>query len=194
MRGEGMQTFSIIAAATANFVIGRDGKIPWRLPEDLRRFKARTVGHAVIMGRNTWESLPRRPLPARRNIVVSSTLQDAEGAEVVRSLDEGLALAWEQDDNPFVVGGSRLYAEALAHPQARSLYLTRIVAEIAGDAFFPSEALAPWKAKGGVYYQPADAKGWRMKTFGDFGRCALGERDETPWGDSVWVHFQTWGK
>ncbi len=122
-----------IAAASLNRVIGKDGNLPWRLPEDLKWFKKITSGHAVLMGRKTWDSLGR-PLPNRRNIALSRSLKPVPGMEVIRSLDELTGLVLETD--LFVIGGGELYAQLL--PRCSELYLTTVLREIAdGDVFFP---------------------------------------------------------
>jgi len=132
---------SLIAALGRNRCIGAGGKLPWRLPEDLARFKALTLGHPVIMGRKTWESLPEkfRPLPGRQNLVVTRNGgYAASGGEVVYSLEEALAKARTEDENTgelFVIGGAELYAQAL--PLAGRLYLTLVDDAPEGDAFFP---------------------------------------------------------
>lgn len=130
-----MKKLAVIAAIARNGVIGRDGDLPWRLPEDLRHFKRTTRGHAVIMGRKTWESIGR-PLPGRTNIVVTrQAAYEAPGCSVVHSLEEGLELAWQTDEEPFVIGGAGLYAAAL--PLATRLELTEVHEEVQGDTFFP---------------------------------------------------------
>lgn len=144
-----MTAISIIAAVADNGVIGYRGGMPWHLPEDLKRFKALTMGKPVIMGRKTWESLPGR-LQGRSNIVVSSrpgvmlrsggSTPDAVCDSFGRAL--GLAMSMQEDDpapEVFVIGGAQLYAMAL--PLASRLYLTRVHAEPKGDTFFP-----PWEA------------------------------------------------
>ncbi len=133
---------SLIAACAENRVIGRDGDLPWRLPDDLRRFKRLTRGHAVIMGRRTWESLRGRPLPERRNLVVTRATIDVPGVETFRSLEAALASVAD-DPEPFVIGGEALYAAALPH--ADRVYLTVVHAEVAGDAFFPEVDWSGWK-------------------------------------------------
>jgi len=134
-------TVSVIVAAAENGVIGRAGALPWRLSEDLKRFKRLTVGHPVVMGRKTWESLGRA-LPGRRNLVVSrSPGYAAAGAEVFSSLDEALA-ACAGEGEVFVIGGAALYAEAL--PRADRLYLTRVHAAVEGDVTFPEIDPADW--------------------------------------------------
>ncbi len=130
-----MKGLAIIAAVARNGVIGRDGDLPWHLPEDLRHFKRTTSGHAVIMGRKTHESIGF-PLPKRLNIVVTRQPDfEAVGCSVVHSMEEALALAWESDEQPFVIGGAGLYAAAL--PLATRLVLTEVHDEVEGDTFFP---------------------------------------------------------
>jgi dihydrofolate reductase len=137
-----MPLISIVAAVARNRVIGAGGRLPWRLPEDLKRFKQLTTGAPVIMGRKTHESIGR-PLPGRRNIVVTRRRAASwEGCAVAHSLDEALALAGDAPQ-VFVIGGAELYAEAL--PRADRLYLTLIDAEFAGDAQFPEFDPAAWR-------------------------------------------------
>jgi dihydrofolate reductase len=131
-----MSELSLIWAQSTSGVIGRSGGIPWRLPEDLTRFKALTMGHTVVMGRRTWESLPSkfRPLPGRRNVVL--TRQSgfaAEGATVVGSLDEALT-----DPDAWVVGGEQIYA--LAMPLATRCEVTEVDVDLPRD---DGDAVAP---------------------------------------------------
>jgi dihydrofolate reductase len=129
---------TLIAALAANRVIGRGNELPWHLPEDLRRFKALTLGHPVIMGRKTFESILARlkkPLPGRRNLVISRSLTSVpEGAELFGSLGSALA-ACQTTDEVFVIGGEQIYNLAL--PLADCLRLTEIASEVEGDAYFP---------------------------------------------------------
>ncbi len=128
---------SLVAGLARNGVIGRDNAIPWHIPEDVRRFKQLTTGHAVVMGRRTWDSLPERfrPLPVRRNVVVTRQGDwTADGAERAGSLEEALELL-EGATQVFVIGGAELYAAAL--PLADELLLTEIDADVVGDRFFP---------------------------------------------------------
>ena len=129
---------SIIAAIATNGVIGRGGQLPWRLAGDLRRFKRLTMGHTIIMGRRTWESIGR-PLPGRRTIVVTRRqdyCRDAEGIQIAESLDDALQAAQVAgDDEAFIVGGSQLYQEAV--PRADRMYLTEVAADVDGDTYFP---------------------------------------------------------
>ncbi|MDR2239223.1 MAG: dihydrofolate reductase [Zoogloeaceae bacterium] len=133
---------SLIAAVAANGVIGSENALPWRLPEDLKHFKTLTTGHPVVMGRKTFESIGR-PLPARRNIIVTrNTAYAAQGCETAASLPAALA-ACPDAGEVFVIGGAQIYAEAL--PLAARLYLTEIQKEFAGDARFPALDRRLWR-------------------------------------------------
>jgi dihydrofolate reductase len=128
---------SVIAAVARGGVIGRDNGIPWRIPEDMEHFRVLTTGHAVVMGRRTWESLPERfrPLPGRHNVVVTRNPDwHAEGAERAASLEEALGLLGDEE-HVFVIGGAELYRTAL--PLADELLLTEVDLDVAGDTFFP---------------------------------------------------------
>lgn len=129
--------FDIIVAIGRNNEIGCENRLLWPLSADLRRFKALTMGHPVVMGRKTWESLPKRPLPGRTNVVITSNPEyDAPGALVAVSLAEAAVLLKEESQSPFIIGGGKLYAEAL--PLASRLHVTRIEAEEkAADTWFP---------------------------------------------------------
>jgi dihydrofolate reductase len=134
-------SLSLIVAMAKNRVIGHDNKMPWHLPAELAYFKRITTGHPIIMGRKTFESIGR-PLPGRRNIVVSRNANfHAPGIEVTNSLENALALC--ADENPFVIGGASLYAEALK--LAERLYVTEIEAELVGDTFFPLIDSSVWQ-------------------------------------------------
>lgn len=137
----GRPRLSIIVAEARNRVIGRDNTIPWRLPEDLRHFKETTLGHTLIMGRKTFESIGR-PLPGRRTIVVTQTPGwQAAGVSTATSLGEALAQAADVPE-VFVVGGARLYAEAMA--SADRLIVTEVELEPEGDVHFPVIDSAAW--------------------------------------------------
>lgn len=134
---------SIVVAHARNGVIGRDGELPWRLPSDMRRFRELTSGGCVVMGRRTYESLPDgfRPLPGRRNVVLSTDPAYApDGAEVFGDLDSALAAC---PGDCFVIGGEVTYRQAL--PRADRIYATRVEAEVAGDTFFPALEAAEWR-------------------------------------------------
>jgi dihydrofolate reductase len=133
---------ALIAAVARNGVIGADNRLPWRLPEDMRRFRALTLGHSVIMGRRTWESIGS-PLPGRQNIVVTRAGRiAAPDIEVARSLDEALARV-RLPEPAFVIGGEALYREAL--PRAHLVYLTEIARDFEGDARFPAFDRSQWR-------------------------------------------------
>jgi dihydrofolate reductase len=134
---------SIIVAMARNRVIGADGGIPWRLPEELKRFKSLTLGHHIIMGRKTWESIGRL-LPGRTTVIVTRQrgYRAPGGAQVAHSLDAAIA-ACGGDDEIFVIGGAELYAQALA--RAGRLYLTTVDAEIAGDTIMPRYDAGDWR-------------------------------------------------
>ncbi len=130
-------TVSLVAAVARGGVIGRDNTIPWRIPADLARFREITMGHPVVMGRRTWDSIPGRfrPLPGRRNLVVTRNPKwYGDGAEVAGSLEEALRLAGD-DGDVFVIGGAQIYSAAL--PLADELLLTEIDADVEGDTTFP---------------------------------------------------------
>jgi dihydrofolate reductase len=134
---------SLIAAVAENGVIGRGGQLPWHLAADLQRFKRLTMGHTIIMGRKTWESIGR-PLPGRRMIVI--TRQDdycAEGLEVASSLDAAIDVAAARDDEAYVIGGAEIYRQAL--PRADRLFLTRVQAIVEGDTTFPEFDPSHWR-------------------------------------------------
>jgi dihydrofolate reductase len=134
---------TLIAAMAENRVIGRDNALPWHLPADLARFKQRTEGHVVIMGRRTFESVGR-PLPNRRSIVITRKRNfHPPGAEIARSLAEALERAREsKQDEVFILGGAEIYALAL--PDVDRLELTIVHADVSGDTFFPECDLSEW--------------------------------------------------
>jgi len=164
----------LVAAASSNGVIGRDNTLPWRLPADLRHFRALTMGKPVLMGRRTWASIGR-PLPGRDNIVLSRDPDfRAEGAAVVHSFDAARALALDllpQDsaNEVMVIGGGALYAEAL--PLADRIYLTRVHAELEGDTFFPAVDGGGWLESASEHW-PADAENVHAMTFVQLDRHA----------------------
>ncbi len=132
---------SIIVAAAENDVIGNHGELPWHLSGDLQRFKAVTMGKPIVMGRKTWESIGR-PLPGRQNIVITrQTGFTADGCDVVGSVDAAIAAAGDAEEI-MVIGGSEIYALFL--PRADRLYLTRVHAEVEGDAFFSNDDDSSW--------------------------------------------------
>ena len=134
-------TCALIAAVAANGVIGRDNALPWHISADLKRFRALTTGHAIIMGRKTFESIGR-PLPQRRNMVVSSTLRLLEGIEVFPSLAAAVA-AVVGEQQAFIIGGASLYREGL--PAANRVYLTELAAPYNGNVWFPHFDPRDWR-------------------------------------------------
>ncbi|MGE0253178.1 MAG: dihydrofolate reductase [Alphaproteobacteria bacterium] len=151
---------SLIAAVARNGVIGADGGLPWRIPADLRRFRALTMGKPVVMGRKTYVSIGRA-LPGRANIVLTrDPAFRADGVETAADLDTALTLARRRAaeagaDEVFIIGGAEIYAAAL--PFADRLYLTEVDADIAGDAHFPAYARDGWRDVAAPESFPAEA-------------------------------------
>jgi len=139
---ENTKEITIIAAAAENTALGKDNRLIWHIPKDLKRFKRLTSGHTIIMGRKTFESLPKA-LPNRHNIVVSKNKSyTAEGASVCHNLEEAIALA-EDDSQPFIIGGGQIYEQAMEI--AHKIELTRIHKDYEADTFFPFIDLSKWK-------------------------------------------------
>ena len=137
-----MSRISLVVAVAKNGVIGRDNTLPWRIPEDLKRFKALTMGKPVIMGRKTWDSLPKKPLPGRTNIVVTRNPEfRAEGAIVAHSFLDAVEKAEAEDIA--VIGGQAIFAEAL--PVADVIHMTQVAASPEGDTFMPLIDRAQWR-------------------------------------------------
>ena len=136
-----MKSLSLIVAHAKNNVIGYKNTLPWHLPEDLKRFRALTTGHHIIMGRKTFESLGRL-LPGRTTVIVTRNKAfKVDGALVAHSLQAALVLA-ANDAEPFVIGGAELYKDGLKH--ATKLYITEVHAEFSGDAYLPDIDLSYW--------------------------------------------------
>jgi dihydrofolate reductase len=136
---------TLVVAVAENGVIGNKGALPWRIPEDLKRFKALTMGKPCIMGRKTWDSLPKKPLPGRANIVVTrdSTFR-ADGAEIARSFEDALGIAARGTPAEImIIGGAAIFAAAL--PLAQRVELTEVMAAPEGDAFMPPFDRAAWQ-------------------------------------------------
>ena len=148
---------SLIVAMAKNRVIGKENKMPWHLPADFAYFKKTTTGHPVIMGRKTFESIGR-PLPARRNIVISRNANfGANGIEVVSSLDAAInaCVTRNTHEEAFVIGGASLYSEALA--RADRIFMTEVDAIPEGDTLFPVLDMKQWRELSRCRY-PADEK------------------------------------
>ena len=164
-----MTVVSLVAAVARGGVIGRDGGIPWRLPEDMAHFRELTMGHPVVMGRRTWESLPDqfRPLPGRGNVVVTRNPDwSAQGADRVGSLEEALDLL-ESAPRVFVIGGGEIYAAAL--PYADELLLTEIDADFDGDTFLPVPSPDVWMETDREVHAPAGGRAFSF-AFVDYRR------------------------
>lgn len=145
----GKLRLSIVVAASDNGVIGRDGELPWHMPADLGRFKRLTMGHCLVMGRKTYESIGR-PLPGRVSIVLSRSPDwspNAEGVLVAKDLDEAVRLAASAPDmdcsEAYIVGGGEVYRQAL--PRADRIHLTRVHTTLEGDAYFPKLDTNDWQ-------------------------------------------------
>lgn len=138
-----MSRIAIVVAVSRNGVIGRDGGLPWHISSDLQRFKAITMGKPIIMGRKTWESLPRKPLPGRQNIVITRQKNFvADGAWVAADLHAAIALAGGADEI-CIIGGGDIYRQAL--PLTERLYLTEVDMDVEGDTHFPDLDPNEWR-------------------------------------------------
>jgi len=138
-----MNKISIAVAVGENFAIGKNNQLLWHMPADLKFFKQTTTGHTVIMGRKTFDSVGR-PLPNRRNIVITRDTQlKINGVEVVNSLPEALEITKEEEKPVFIVGGAEIYKQAL--PLTHTLYLTTIHHQFEADTFFPTINRSEWK-------------------------------------------------
>jgi dihydrofolate reductase len=157
-----MACLSIIVATAKNRVIGVNNTLPWHLPEDLKRFRALTTGHHIIMGRKTYDSLGRL-LPGRTTVIVTrNQAYKVEGAIVVHSLEDAIA-ACGDDQEVFLIGGAELYQDGLK--LANKLYITEIDAEYEGDAFFPEFDLSEWNVGAAESYTSANGLSFRYLTY-----------------------------
>ena len=147
---------SVLVAVAKNGVIGKDNRLLWKLSDDLRLFKKRTLGHVVILGRKTFDSIGK-PLPGRINLVISRNPRlHLEGATVVPSLEEALRLARKLTDKDeiYIIGGQKIYELAL--PYATRLYLTRVNAAPEGDAFFDLSPYKTWEITDSVHFEKSE--------------------------------------
>ena len=133
---------SIIVAIAQNGTIGDKNSLLWHIKEDMRFFRTTTSGHAVVMGRKTFESLGSKPLPKRKNIVITRADRSFEGAFTAHSLEEAIAMA-EGDEEIFIIGGAQIYAEALS--VADRMYITRVERDYEGDTSFPKIDYSKWR-------------------------------------------------
>lgn len=134
---------SIIVAVSEDWGIGKDNELLWHLPEDLKRFKKLTLGNTVIMGKRTWESLPKRPLPGRKNIILTDMKGEVfDSSATAYSIDDALAKC-EPDDDVFIIGGGSIYRQFM--PVADRLYITHVHKITPADTFFPPVDPSVWK-------------------------------------------------
>ncbi len=160
-----MPKLTLIAAVGANRAIGKDNQLLWQLPEDMAHFKRVTAGHAVLMGRKTWESLPPRfrPLPGRRNLVLTRQADyPAAGAELAASLPAALELL-SPDAVLFIIGGAEIYAQSL--PLAERLILTEVEDSPEADAYFPEFGADQWQETGRERHVAAGGLGYSFVTY-----------------------------
>jgi dihydrofolate reductase len=160
-----MSVISLVVAVSRNGIIGRDGGLPWHISSDLKRFKAITMGKPVIMGRKTWDGLPRKPLPGRTNIVITRAANFAsEGAVVVANADAALAAArQEKADEICIIGGGEIYRLFL--PMAGRIYLTEVQMDVVGDTRFPDLEQGAWRevSRDVVEAGPSDSAGFVLR-------------------------------
>lgn len=143
MMQEPRKNISIIVAVAENYAIGKDNKLLWHLSDDLKRFKKLTSGHTVIMGRNTFLSLPKGALPNRRNIVITDQpAEQFDGCEMAHSIEEAIEIAGKEDEC-FIMGGGMVYQQLF--PVAGKLYLTRVHKAFDADTFFPEIDYSDWE-------------------------------------------------
>lgn len=134
---------SIIVAVSEDWGIGKNNELLWHIPEDLKRFKRLTTGNAIIMGKKTWESLPRRPLPDRRNIVLTDIVHEViEGSVTAYSINDALSKC-DKDKEIFIIGGGTIYRQFM--PIAERLYITHVHKKAPADVYFPEIDLKIWK-------------------------------------------------
>ena len=134
---------SIIVAVSEDWGIGKNNELLWHIPEDLKRFKRLTTGNAIIMGKKTWESLPRRPLPYRRNIVLTDIVNEIiEGSVTAYSIMDALSKC-DNDNEIFIIGGGTIYRQFM--PIAERLYITHVHKKAPADVYFPEIDLKIWK-------------------------------------------------
>jgi dihydrofolate reductase len=134
----------LIAACSAGNVIGNGDVIPWHIPEDFAHFKRTTLGHAIVMGRKTWDTLPKKPLPKRSNIIISQSPMSVEGAECFATIGAAIAYAKSLGEDTYVIGGQSIYEQTI--DLADRLVISHVNGEFEGDKFFPHFSLDHWVA------------------------------------------------
>ena len=153
-----MKSISIIVAIASNYAIGKDNDLLWHISDDLKRFKRITSGHPVIMGKNTFFSLPFRPLPKRRNIVLTDLAgEQIEGCEMAYSIEESIELMDANQEN-FIMGGASIYKQFM--PLAQKLYITRVHQDFEADVFFPQIDESVWKLSEKIDMEPEKEGGF----------------------------------
>ena len=161
-----MPKLSIIVAVAENGIIGSGNQLPWRLPDDLKRFKALSLGKPIVMGRKTYDSIGR-PLPGRSNIIVSRRGDlEIPGCTIVSSLAEAMAVAGGVEEI-VIIGGADIYRQVL--PQVQTIHLTRVHATVPGDVYFPALAPEEWRELA-TEYHPADERHAHAFTFRSLAR------------------------
>jgi dihydrofolate reductase len=159
-----MSRIALVVAVSRNGVIGRDGGLPWHISSDLKRFKSITMGKPVIMGRKTWESLPKRPLVGRPNIVITRQIDyHAEGATVVADVEAAIAAAGEVAEIA-IIGGGEIYR--LVFPVADRIYLTEVDLDVGGDTRFPRLSSEEWQETARERHEagPNDSAAFTLRT------------------------------
>lgn len=164
-----MSKVSIIAAVADNYAIGKNNKLIWHLPADMKHFKDMTTGHAVVMGKRTFESLPKGPLPNRRNIVLTSIPEgNFDKYYEAISLQDAIELC-EKEDKVFIIGGSSVFKQALNLPAVENMYITWVHEEFMADAFFPKFDEKEWELVKSERHE-ADEKNPYAYTFCEYKR------------------------
>lgn len=148
-----MKNISIIVATDLQLGIGKDNQLLWRIQDDMKRFKQLTTGNVVVMGRKTFESLPKGALPDRENIVLTHQMTDLKGVKLVGSVDEAL-LAMSDTKENFIIGGGEIYS--LFFPFARTLYLTQVQHQFDADTFFPAFIKEEWETESTEFIPESD--------------------------------------
>lgn len=165
---------SIIVAVATNGVIGRDNKLPWHLSTDLKRFKALTSGHTVIMGRKTFDEIGRKPLPNRTNIIVTRAPFEHDGVLVASSIEDALARIPKGEEEAFIIGGAEIIRQTMA--LAGRMYITQVHADVAGDTFMPEfDDVNEWRLADREDFE-ADAKNDYPFSFLVYDRAAAHEQ------------------
>ena len=167
---------AIVVAIAQDGAIGRGGDLLWHLPADLKRFKALTTGHTILMGRKTFESLPKGALPNRRNVVISRLTASLPGAEVYPSIADALEALQPLDEEVYVIGGGEIYRQLL--PSVERIYLTRVEATFPdADTFFPELDMSQWREVERTYFA-ADAQNELATELVILDRCS--DTDHSP--------------